>query len=277
MQLVAGSRLAVLAAGLACIALGAVLGWVAGRQGGAPTAPISAGVSPASARAAESASQSAVAAEGWARAASGAHTLAKTDLAAAATARRQAQEFAVRAEKAAASANAAAARTALDRKAVTDAARARPPVAQARPALPAPLVSAEPPPSRPAARAVRKIALAPPAANDEGCRRAVIYERTAAAGATTRQAAYNAAMSGFAMNAHCGEPQHSLNEAYLLAQRASAEAALHVGDWKADLSRSDRLLARCTKRPEYRGTASAGCLTRLRKNERIRLAMQRGR
>ncbi|GAC1659216.1 MAG: hypothetical protein NVS4B13_03440 [Candidatus Elarobacter sp.] len=263
----------VLVVGIMCLGLGALLGWFAARQGNdAMNASTSATGAAQSAKSAASAA--ATAAEGWAHVANGAYTLAKFENATAQAAKRRALEAAAKAEKAAARADAVAARAARDRQAF-DTARvataqplARPQPRSERPVQARP-VHTRPVQTRPVQ--TRPVARAP----DEGCRRAIIFERTAARGSISREAAYNAAMSGFAMNAHCAEPQHSLIEAYLLAQRASAEAALHLGDWKADLEQSDRLLARCVGRPEYRA-ARDGCRKRLRKNEQIRRTLLRG-
>jgi hypothetical protein len=254
----AASRIVILVVGVVCLVAGALLGWFAAHQGADTSGVAVSGNAGAAAdvRAArQAASQAAIASEGWAHVSNGAYTLAKTQNDAAQTALKQAREYAARAEKAAARADAAEARMAkatVARAETADVASAAP-AAKPRPS-PRPRVSATP-------KAVAQV--------DEGCRRAIIYERTAARSAVSKRAAYNAVMSGFAMNAHCGEPQHSLNEAYLLAQRAAAESALNVGDWRADLGRSDELLARCTMRPEYRQTAS-GCRARLKKNQSIR-------
>jgi hypothetical protein len=97
------------------------------------------------------------------------------------------------------------------------------------------------------------------------------YLKTAADDRLTRREIYNAANAGLAMNAHCGEPRRSVNEAYLLAMRAPAEFTLHVGDWNADLTRSDALLDACAALPEFRATTVAGdCATQRKFNELVR-------
>ena len=247
-------RILVSVVGALCLAAGVLFGWIAATQRGTVRDVVAVPAAGQGTAAAQSAaSQSASTSEGWSRVAQGAYALAKAENASAQTARREALEAAARAEKAASRADAAAAKAAV-----------RPAVAAAT-APPA----RRPEPHVAAARSER--AMPPPPASDEGCRRAIIYERTAAA-AASRQAAYNAAVSGLAMNAHCGEPQRTLDEAYLLAQRASAGSALRVGDWKADLRRSDELLARCIESPARYGTTRDRCQTRLKKNEQLRAA-----
>lgn len=263
------TRIAVLLVGALCIALGGFFGWSAALQGSEAKRD-AVGAADTAHASKNAASQAATASEGWAHVASGAYTLAKGENAQAQAARRQASEFAAKAEKAAAEAKAALAQA---QAAAAAAQRAQPPARPAAEKRPPPRHAARPRPS-PRVRALVADAKAG-RPRDEGCRRAIIFERTAADAALSRQAAYNAAMSGFAMNVHCAEPQHSLNEAYLLAQRAAAETTLHVGDWRADLQQSDRLLALCTRRPEYRGALSDGCRVRLRKNEKIRQLAER--
>jgi hypothetical protein len=101
--------------------------------------------------------------------------------------------------------------------------------------------------------------------DDAACLRTLSYVKTAADDRIGRRAAYNAAAAGLAMNAHCGEPRRSVNEGYLLAMRAPAEFALRVGDWNADLTRSDVLLEACALAREFRGTTVASDCTTQRK------------
>jgi hypothetical protein len=94
-------------------------------------------------------------------------------------------------------------------------------------------------------------------ADDPECLRSMDYLKTAADDRIGRLEAYNATVAGLAMNAHCREPRRSVNEGYLLAMRAPAEFALRVGDWNADLTRSDALLDACAASTEFRGTTVA--------------------
>lgn len=101
------------------------------------------------------------------------------------------------------------------------------------------------------------------------------YLKTAADDRIPRRAAYNAALAGLAMNAHCREPRRSVNEAYLLAMRAPAEFTLHAGDWNSDLTRSDALLDACAANPEFRGTTvGSDCATQRKFNELVRRRIQ---
>jgi hypothetical protein len=105
----------------------------------------------------------------------------------------------------------------------------------------------------------------------EACARAVGYLRTAADDRVSRLEAYNAAVAGLSTNAECPEPRRTVNEAYLRAMRAPAEFALRIGDWNADLSRSDALLDRCAANPAFRATAVArDCATQRRFNSLVR-------
>ena len=107
--------------------------------------------------------------------------------------------------------------------------------------------------------------------DDDACLRTLSYLKTAADDRLTRREIYNAANAGMAMNAHCGEPRRSVNEAYLLAMRAPAEFTLHTGDWNADLTRSDQLLDACAALPEFRATTVAGdCATQRKFNDLVR-------
>ena len=84
----------------------------------------------------------------------------------------------------------------------------------------------------------------------DACEDALAYERTAADSATTRQAAYDAAVAGLTVNQTCAKPQQRLvNEAYLLSMRAAASHDLNVGDWRRDLARANQLLTQCTTTP----------------------------
>jgi hypothetical protein len=248
--------------GVLCLAVGALLGWAAAtRSSGANTdvAAVADAVQADKAAASRAASE----AEGWAHVANATYALAKYQNAEAQAARKQTRELAARAERAVARAEALAAQRAVNRT---------PPVV-----TPSAVTAPASMTARPAAAARPKLAVKPaatPKASDESCRRAAIYERTAANASLSRQAAYNAVKSGIAVNAHCSEPERGLIEGYLLAQRASAESALKIGDWQSDLSRSDRLLADCVRHPERYGTAGRGCRQRLTKNERIRRAVQ---
>ena len=260
-------RALAVAAGVLCLATGAAFGWTAAVQ--TYRAGVAAAVAPVPASPADNgaAARAAVQAEGWSQSANAAYALAKWQNVQAQTARKQARESAVRAERAAARAAAIEAKL--------SAARAAPPAAAPAGAPePAPTPAAHPPRRVSAAKRPAPAAPASPLA-DESCRRATIYERTAANASLSRQAAYNAVRSGIAVNAHCPEPARSLIGAYLLAQRASAESGLKIGDWQSDLSQSDRVLAACVKHPERYGTASTGCRQRLTKNARFRQAAQR--
>jgi hypothetical protein len=108
-------------------------------------------------------------------------------------------------------------------------------------------------------------------AADEACVRAVGYLRTAANDRVSRLEAYNAAVAGLASNAECPQPRRNVNEAYLRAMRAPAEFALRIGNWSADLDRSDALLAACAASPDFRGTAVArDCATQRTFNDVVR-------
>ena len=123
-------------------------------------------------------------------------------------------------------------------------------------------------PARPAATATESLVGGP---DDEACVRPLTYLKTAADDRVGRREAYNAAIAGLAMNAHCPEPRRSVNEGYLLAMRAPAEFALHLGDWNADLNRSDNLLDACAVSPAFRGTTVAGdCAIQRKFNDLVR-------
>lgn len=270
------ARVLILVVGVACLAVGAMLGWVASLQMSHGNGDALAAAEAARADR-DAASRAAVQAEGWARVANAAQTLAKGNNDQAQAARQQAQ-----AERQRAQAERQQAQVARQ-QAHDFAARAE--KAAGRAAQPAPRAAAAPKPSgsvgaKPAARprvaAAAKPHPAPRMAgtivSDESCRRAAIFERTAAQPSVSREAAYNASVSGIAVNAHCAEPERSVIGAYLLAQRASAEIALKNGDWKSDLAQSDRVLSQCVRHPERYGPLSRGCRQRLTKNVRIRHA-----
>ncbi|MDB5070389.1 MAG: hypothetical protein JWM87_1500 [Candidatus Eremiobacteraeota bacterium] len=278
------ARVLILVVGISCLAVGAMLGWVASVQMSHGNRDAVAAAEAARADR-EAASRAAVQAEGWARVANAAQTLAKgnNDQAQAAqqhaqaarqqadAARQQAREFATRAEKAAGRAAQIAAQAQKVRLATAGTAAA---VAVRAPAIAAPRAAAAPKP-RPnvaAKPAAPRHLVAAAVVSEESCRRAAIFERTAAKPSVSREAAYNASVSGIAVNAHCPEPERSLIGAYLLAQRASAEIALKNGDWKSDLSRSDRVLNDCVRRPQHYGPIGRSCRVRLTKNAKIRLA-----
>jgi hypothetical protein len=162
--------------------------------------------------------------------------------------------------------------------------RDRKPVAPAPSAQPA----ATPVPSRPPAPRPTRSPVAvttPPSSfppvpaggrENEACRQALIFERTAATDWVARQAAYSAANSGLAVNEHCNQPWHDVNEAYLLAMRAPAAYALNVGNWRDDLDRSDGLLARCAERIEAGRTwVAQDCRTQSRFNRTVRSEIER--
>jgi hypothetical protein len=283
------ARLLILVVGISCLAIGAMLGWVASIQTSRGSGD---GVAAAEAARADrvAAARAAVQAEGWARVANAAQTLAKGDNDQAQAARRQAQsarqqaqtarqqaeaarqqarDFAARAEKAAGRAAQIAAQTQKARIATAGTVATVPRV----PATAAPRAAAPKARSRVAAKpAAPRHLVAAAVVSEESCRRAAIFERTAASSSASREAAYNASVSGIAVNAHCREPERSLIGAYLLAQRASAEIALKNGDWKSDLSRSDRVLSDCVRRPQHYGPIGRSCRARLTKNAKIRLA-----
>ncbi|MDB5072936.1 MAG: hypothetical protein JWM87_4047 [Candidatus Eremiobacteraeota bacterium] len=113
--------------------------------------------------------------------------------------------------------------------------------------------------------------------DEEACVRAVRFLRTAADDRVSRLDAYNAAVSGLAANRDCPEPRRSVNEAYLRAMRAPAEFALHIGDWNADLSRSDALLDACAGTREFHATAVArDCAKQRRFNDIVRKRIVQG-
>jgi hypothetical protein len=137
------------------------------------------------------------------------------------------------------------------------------PTASPRP----PAATPEPPRSTPGAHGGPLVG----GPDDDACLRTLSYLKTAADDRLTRREIYNAANAGMAMNAHCGEPRRSVNEAYLLAMRAPAEFTLHIGDWNADLTRSDTLLDACAALPEFRETTVAGdCATQRKFNDLVR-------
>ena len=295
------ARVLALVVGISCLAIGAMLGWVASVQTSRGSGD---GVGAAEAARADrvAAARAAVQAEGWARVANAAQTLAKGDNDQAQAARQQAQtarqqaqsarqqaeaarqqarEFAARAEKAAGRAAQIAAQTQTARLAAAGTATAVaarvPGTAAPRPAAakPRPRVAAKPPTHPQVAASAKprpRHLVAAAVVSEESCRRAAIFERTAAKPSVSREAAYNASVSGIAVNAHCPEPERSLIGAYLLAQRASAEIALNNGDWKSDLSRSDRVLNDCVRHPQRYGPIGRSCRVRLTKNAKIRLA-----
>jgi hypothetical protein len=134
-------------------------------------------------------------------------------------------------------------------------------------ASPAPSPTPQPPRSTPSANPGPLVG----GPDDDACLRTLSYLKTAADDRLTRREIYNAANAGLAMNAHCGEPRRSVNEAYLLAMRAPAAFSLHVGDWNADLTRSDALLDACSALPEFRATTVAGdCATQRKFNDLVR-------
>ena len=141
---------------------------------------------------------------------------------------------------------------------------------------PAPTATPSPaprPPSPPPPRPARTSEAGPLVGGPEGdaCLQTLTYLKTAADDRLTRREIYNAALAGLAMNAHCAEPRRSVNEAYLLAMRAPAEFSLHIGDWNADLSRSDTLLDACAASPEFRATTvAADCATQRKFNDLVR-------
>jgi hypothetical protein len=105
----------------------------------------------------------------------------------------------------------------------------------------------------------------------EACARAVGYLRTAADDRVSHLEAYNAAVAGLSTNRECPEPRRGVNEAYLRAMRAAAEFALQIGDWNADLTRSDVLLDACAANREFRATAvGRDCATQRRFNGLVR-------
>jgi multidrug efflux pump subunit AcrA (membrane-fusion protein) len=284
------ARVLALVVGISCLAIGAMLGWVASVQTSRGSGD---GVGAAEAARADrvAAARAAVQAEGWARVANAAQTLAKGDNNQAQAARQQAQaarqqaqtarqqaeaarqqarEFADRAQKAAGRAAEIAAHVQKARLATAGTGTA---VAARASATAAPRAAAAKPRPRVAAKpAAPPHLVAAAVVSAESCRRAAIFERTAASSSASREAAYNASVSGIAVNAHCPEPERSLIGAYLLAQRASAEIALKNGDWKSDLSRSDRVLSDCVRRPQHYGPIGRSCRARLTKNAKIRLA-----
>lgn len=286
------TRVLTMVVGISCLAVGAMLGWVASLQTSHGNGD-GLGTTDSARADRAAASRAAVQAEGWAHVANAAQTLAKGDNDQAQAARQQAQaarqeaqaarqqaeaarqqarEFAAKAEKAA---GRAAQLTAQMQKARVAAARLNVPAAAQGRATAQERVAAAPKPrpgvaAKPPARPRRLVAAA--VVSEESCRRAAIFERTAANASVSREAAYNASVSGIAVNAHCPEPERSLIGAYLLAQRASAEIALKNGDWKSDLSRSDRVLSDCVRRPQHYGPVGRSCRVRLTKNAKIRLA-----
>ena len=260
------TQIIVTCVGVLCLALGVFAGWLAAVQNLRGNDNAAAAVEAAHAERL-AAARAAAQAEDWARVASGTYTLAKSQNDQARMAEKQARESAARAERAAALAAAAATRLSRERPVP---AAAQSPVA----VRPAPAVT-RPAPAVPSRHYVAAAKISAPA-SDESCRRAAIYERSAGNPSLSPQAAYNAVKSGIAVNAHCPEPERGLIEAYLLAQRASAESALRVGDWRSDLARSDRTLAECVRHPQRYGPVGRGCRQRLTKNQRIRHAYRGG-
>jgi hypothetical protein len=105
----------------------------------------------------------------------------------------------------------------------------------------------------------------------DACKRAVGYLKTAADDRVSRLDAYNAAVAGLAANGECPQPRRDVNEAYLRAMRAAAEYSLRIGNWNADLNRSDALLEACAASSAFRGTAVArDCATQRSFNETVR-------
>lgn len=292
------ARVLILVVGISCLAIGTMLGWVASIQ---TSRGNDGGVAAAEAARAdrEAAARAAVQAEGWARVANAAQTLVKGDNDQAQAARQQAQaareqaraarqqaeaarqqaeaarqqahDFAARAEKAASRAAQIAAQTQKARLASAGTATTVAVPAPTAAALPRRGASKARPGVAAKSTAPRRL-VAAAVVSGESCRRAAIFERTAAQPSVSREAAYNASVSGIAVNAHCPEPERSLIGAYLLAQRASAEIALKNGDWKSDLSRSDRVLNDCVRHPQRYGPIGRSCRVRLTKNAKIRLA-----
>jgi hypothetical protein len=105
----------------------------------------------------------------------------------------------------------------------------------------------------------------------DGCARALALEKTAASDSVTAQARYDSAVAGLAANQSCSDSQmHLVNEAYLLSMRAPAEHDLHVGNWRADLTRANMLLLQCSNWPGLKGTkAGIDCDTQRRYNVTI--------
>lgn len=140
-----------------------------------------------------------------------------------------------------------------------------------------PSASPRPPSATPAPRVTATPGAGPLVGgpDDDACLRTLTYLKTAADDRISRREAYNAAVAGLAMNTHCREPRRSVNEAYLLAMRAPAEFALHLGDWNADLNRSDALLDACAGAPEFRTTTvGADCATQRKFNDLVRRRIQ---
>ncbi|HTD38918.1 MAG TPA: hypothetical protein VK669_15510 [Candidatus Limnocylindrales bacterium] len=101
------------------------------------------------------------------------------------------------------------------------------------------------------------------------CSQALAYEKTAANDSSTRQAAYDAAAAGLAVNQRCNDAQMKLvNEAYLLSMRAAAEQELKVGNWQRDMTRANMLLTQCANWPGLKNTrAGTDCDTQRRYND----------
>lgn len=160
--------------------------------------------------------------------------------------------------------------------------RPRPTASPTRKPAPTPAPTAAPT-REPASAAARPRAVATAAVDFvggpdvEACARAVGYLHTAANDRVSRLEAYNAAVAGLAANADCPEPRRSVNEAYLRAMRAPAEFALGIGDWNADLTRSDALLEACAANAAFRGTAVArDCATQRKFNSLARKRILHG-
>jgi hypothetical protein len=109
----------------------------------------------------------------------------------------------------------------------------------------------------------------------DACADAQAYQRTAASPAVSRQAAYDSAVAGLAINQSCANAQQRLvNEAYLLSVRAAAAHDLNVGDWRRDLGRANALLAQCAAAPGLARTkAAGGCRTQLQYNRSYEAAL----
>lgn len=116
---------------------------------------------------------------------------------------------------------------------------------------------------------------AAPSPARDACADALAYERTAASGAVTRQAAYDSSVAGLTVNQTCANPQQRLvNEAYLLSMRAAAAHDLNVGDWRRDIGRADQLLMQCSATPGLARTKAADdCRMQLQFNRRYEAAL----
>ena len=106
---------------------------------------------------------------------------------------------------------------------------------------------------------------------NSACDQALAYEKTAANDSSTRQAAYDAAVAGLAINQRCNDAEMKLvNEAYLLSMRATAEHELKVGNWQRDMTRANMLLTQCTNWPGLKNKKPGiDCDTQRRYNDII--------